>query len=335
MESIQTQTRLKQMLAENTLRFLAYSSEPVKALSLARAVARTDGPSRVDPMEVNIDLIIDACQNLVALDSELGVLRLIHLTAREFLQARYDLNSSHAWIASQCLREFLDTSDLLEIQSLQGGDGTILPDFKLYSAIHWPAHSKLGSRTDEYIALEKDFVVNRTAHKVWIKLLKSLGSHTISNLETLLGLQRSFPKPSDAVFLSACFFGLRPMVNHLLSDPTITRNQKHTTISREEALRCISWLTPYSAGSSEFGDEFDHMLSDCFAAGMICAAEQGHVDLIRQLDFALQLPPREATKDAPKPILFTLNCCFYLGIAGGYLDVSIFSDSSCRNLNVP
>ena len=210
MARIETQIRFKKNLAENALRFLAYSSEPVKALSLAKAATRAIGSKGIVPEEIDLDILLDCCQNMAVLESELGVLRLLHLTAREFLQEKFDAQFSHAWIASQCLQELLDPSTILEINS-HTDSLTVLPDFRLYSAIHWPFHSRLGTRTNEYIALEKKFIANRASQRLWIKLLNSLKKHNLSNLQTLLGLQRAFPNTSDSLLLSACFFGLWPI----------------------------------------------------------------------------------------------------------------------------
>ena len=78
-------------------------------------------------------------------------------------------------------------------------------------------------------------------------------------------------------------------------------------------------------------EKFDQILNDCFVAGLLCAAEQGHADILRRLSIAIPMPSK-VTSETSKAFWFTLSCCFFFGIAGTHIDVMKWAVDSLHYL---
>ena len=80
-----------------------YSVVPLSPEALIAGVCQDHNTDVVDPVDVDIDFVLDACQNLIVVDSKLHICRFSHLSVQEYLERHWGYYDANALIAKVCL----------------------------------------------------------------------------------------------------------------------------------------------------------------------------------------------------------------------------------------
>ncbi|KAK6343049.1 hypothetical protein TWF718_008426 [Orbilia javanica] len=121
------------------------------ALAAGRPIA--DKPSPYTPTETKIIIssdqftdsgtIISVCKGLVTFDKATGLVRLIHYTARQHFNQKWDIKGAHTYIANSCMRYVIYR--LREIEAAEASNYEPNPKavdmLDVYAALFWVSHS--------------------------------------------------------------------------------------------------------------------------------------------------------------------------------------------------
>lgn len=270
---------------------------------------------------IDYALILDVCQSLVVLDSELGVLRPIHLTAQTFLKDRFPECVSHSRIAASCLRRISNIDTMREISHKSFKITATIANFALYAILNWPDHVSRGDNKGETEFLERTLLADETLHYWWIYNLRVHKDHRRSNISLLLDILEHYRKYPDSSSISACFFGLRSaelaIVGKIL--PMYLQVNYRGGTDLHWAPRKYRYFGSFGLGGMTL------RLDDWRIAGLMCASEQGHASIVQKI---LGCIPKDDTiwsRDKAGylgPIqIHALWCCTQLAIANGHVKV--------------
>lgn len=302
------------------MELILYSLQPLSADAVAEAVTPDDTMDRQREEVIDYALILDVCQSLVVLDSELGVLRPIHLTAQTFLKDRFSERVSHSRIAASCLRHISSIDTMREISSKSFEVTATIASFTVYAILNWPDHISRSDNKGEIDLLERNFLADETLHHWWILNLRVHKDHRRSKISLLLDILEHYPKYPDASSISACFFGLRSVelaiVGKILPKLVVNGNYRGDSSWAPSTYRYF--------GTSELG-RMSLRLDDWRIAGLMCASEQGHESIVKKI---LRCIPTDYTAWLPnhREYLGTIQihalwCCTQLAIANGHVQI--------------
>ena len=138
---IQAEHDMARKAAETALKWIMTAYRPLTPKEVFSAMLQAGIPDIQD-----VDLILQICHNFVVLDQELGVLRLSHLSVREYLEI-YHLPDfdGQKFVSLGCL-QFLDSGDWSEEQST-----FVLKD---YAILHWPFHVQASEQAKDDCRLQ-------------------------------------------------------------------------------------------------------------------------------------------------------------------------------------
>lgn len=160
------QRRQDVQLATRAFQWILYSAYPLSAHALAKALSVNLNGGTYDTVDVS--LVLDVCQNLVALDQSSGDLYLVHATARAFLNEKLDANEAHVYITNVCIAalQYSTHTAGLPTASLEQDE------FNDYASLNWPVHSSSAKTSLEDLPQrEYSFMTNLQHHDRWIKYL--------------------------------------------------------------------------------------------------------------------------------------------------------------------
>ncbi|RYP89572.1 hypothetical protein DL770_004293 [Monosporascus sp. CRB-9-2] len=107
---IQSQEGDKPMIARRAFQILLSAFAPMSPPELTFAVCQDPDTDYVQDPYVDIDYILDSCQNLLLVDQHENACRLSHLSVYEYFQAHeLGISSSHSLMAEVCLLLVTDT----------------------------------------------------------------------------------------------------------------------------------------------------------------------------------------------------------------------------------
>jgi ankyrin repeat protein len=126
-------------IAERTIKWLNCAQRPLKSRELVAAVSL--GSSVAECLNASVLDLLDACCNMVVLDTELDVFRFAHLSVREYLEGRDDLElkEGHSWALEKCMNSYLLEA---AISNLEKRVETLLDGFRPYVDTYWLIHCK-------------------------------------------------------------------------------------------------------------------------------------------------------------------------------------------------
>ncbi len=162
--------------------------------------------------------MIDVCFNLVVVDSELNVLRFVHVSFQEFLETRAEFapHYVHRIAASSCLDSCLEGLP-------RGMETDMSPkdDFHHYSAVYWAEHCRVTifhgsddlvtSKMQEFVFDEGDIALGFVD---WIQEVDSF-TKILPNDHALAKELNSVIHSGGSPLFTACVFGLAPIIDHL------------------------------------------------------------------------------------------------------------------------
>ena len=117
-------------IAQNAMKWLICAQRPLDATEFIAAVSMD---STGNSVSLSVSEILHMCCNMVMLDVGLNVFRLVHLSLREYLEARedYAMIETHRLATERCINAFIYTL----IPSMPS-----LDLFSRYAALNWPTH---------------------------------------------------------------------------------------------------------------------------------------------------------------------------------------------------
>ena len=312
---VQQQRFSRRELAQQALELLLYSLQPLSANAVAEAVTSDDSTYGHEEAVVDVALILDSCQSLVVLDSELDILRPIHFTAQAFLKDHFPKCVSHSRIAVNCLRRISNVATLIEVSNKSFHRNDTIANFAVYAILNWPVHISQGDRNGAVDFLEQRFLTDQTLQHRWIISLRIHAEHSPRKLSFLLDILKAYRKSPDASLIAACFFGLRYVESAIHSRP-YQRRTHHYPVSPEY----FSWRPNAFLLSNEM-EGLRLFLSDWRFAGILCASDQGHASIVDQ--FLKRIPKADEawSETYPSDVKYAFGCCSKLAVANGHVSI--------------
>ena len=232
LERIGNEPRNRQQIAMQSLMWVSRARSPLRVIELRHALATQVGDSKFD--EDNLlqgKLIVDCCFGLLVLDNESSIVRLVHHTLQDFLQARQQPHfaNEETQITGICLTYLcLGRSEVSSMHRQEYGHdppriSNSLDDlpFLGYAAAHWGHHAQHAHPNDiEDIALK--FL--RSPSKVGrAEQSRSQPSSPLAELPRFRDIRRTRSRGDLTGLHIAAGFGLDRLI-HLLLDEGLDAN---------------------------------------------------------------------------------------------------------------
>ena len=141
-ERIMAQDRDKVRLAMAAWMWVIHAERPLRVEELCHALGVELGSKDFNAGNVpSVSTLLSCCQGLITVDKETSVVRLIHLTVKEYLSARsYISNTPHATMAEICLTYLISK----QVKALSTRPFAAIHDqpFLGYCSLYWGVHAK-------------------------------------------------------------------------------------------------------------------------------------------------------------------------------------------------
>ncbi|PGH03220.1 hypothetical protein AJ79_07415 [Helicocarpus griseus UAMH5409] len=156
-------------LASRAFQWILYGCAEIDAPSIMGALSL--GLDNEPTEQVDIDLVIDVCYNLVGYDPFRNTFALIHETAKKFLLEKYLEQPSLTYITRICVAALHKRDPVL----MKFPDGENSDGFLYHAATHWPEYNnKLKQRTPQLRWEQYELMTDAGAHSFWIQRLNKL-----------------------------------------------------------------------------------------------------------------------------------------------------------------
>ena len=155
-QRIQTQPGSAPAVAERTFQWLMYSKTPLSPSQLVAAVCQDPDSDGIINVDITLDYVLDACQNLVTVDPQ--KCRFSHLSVREYFESRHCGSSgTDCLIAKVCL-SVLNNPELQQVDALSidlKGQDHYIRLLTRYAQLNWVSHVQgcLKSSADQNLTL--------------------------------------------------------------------------------------------------------------------------------------------------------------------------------------
>jgi hypothetical protein len=205
---------LSMLLAKKALRWLLCTQQPLRSDEFLKALS---ADLDISNMTITVENLLNICCNLVKYDSELDVVRFIHLSVREYLESRepeYEKSLSHSAVATACLQTCFHGSKSKRKAHLKNAQNKAFYD---YAMVYWPVHcvqSGAYRRQGRLGKLFNDFIYDKK-YRVWLGAWEEsweemdLGfEHDSAEpklLRQLTDCQNYWPNPICQIFLASAF----------------------------------------------------------------------------------------------------------------------------------
>ncbi|KAE8422520.1 hypothetical protein BDV36DRAFT_310885 [Aspergillus pseudocaelatus] len=148
MTRIQKQTINLKDLAMRTLGWIICSERPLTTSELQHALAVQQGAKALDEDAIpEVDMLLEVCSGLVAVDEKSGVFRLVHFTTQQYFQRKWNVwfPNAHSDIATVCLTYL--SLDTFRDNTSDSEEGLLEREVKRplfeYAAKSWIHHARL------------------------------------------------------------------------------------------------------------------------------------------------------------------------------------------------
>jgi ankyrin repeat protein len=154
-------------LAKKALKWLLCAQQPLRSDELLKALSADLDVSNV---KITVENLLNICCNLVKYDSELDVVRFIHLSVREYLEKEpeYEPSLSHSAIATACLRACFHGAKPKRKGRHKNARNKTFYD---YAIIYWPlhcVHAGTYRRQEKLGKLFYDFIYDKKTYTGWL-----------------------------------------------------------------------------------------------------------------------------------------------------------------------
>ena len=116
-----------------------YSAVPLSPATLVAGVCQDSNTNVIDAVDINIDFVLDACQNLIVVDSQPSICRFSHLSVQEYLEKHWSSHDANALIAKVCLSLLNDSVQQKRDTESQDGNKEF-NDIVRYARYLWADH---------------------------------------------------------------------------------------------------------------------------------------------------------------------------------------------------
>lgn len=140
---IQSQKESAPIIANRAFQWVMCSCWPLSPAELVAAVCQDPDTDGIDEIYVNIDALLDACQNLLVVDQELNACRFSHLSVQEYFE-NYHWSSlrTNDLVGKVCLSLLISNSAVQaeqEANSMKSNQKNT-HDILEYACLHWATH---------------------------------------------------------------------------------------------------------------------------------------------------------------------------------------------------
>jgi hypothetical protein len=206
---------LSMPLAKKALRWLLCAQQALRSDEFLKALSADLNTSNVT---ITVENLLNICCNLVKYDSELDVVRFIHLSVREYLESRepeYEKSLSHSAVATTCLQTSFHGSKPKRKGHLKNAQNKTFYD---YAIVYWPVHcvqsstyrrqGKLGKLFNDFIYDKKYLGWLSSWEESWLEMDLDFRDDSADGrlYEQLRDCNSRWPSPTCQIFL-ACTFG--------------------------------------------------------------------------------------------------------------------------------
>ncbi|KAL7266423.1 hypothetical protein RUND412_011032 [Rhizina undulata] len=177
-------------LAEKTLKWIMCAQSPLAVAEILQAlsVEPMDFTGKKARRDLQVQHLLDVCQNLIVMDEQLGVLRTAHFSVDEFLEDHFKIAEAHKQAAEVCLTmmrrpKIYENPPMSSV--FNGGINffdrhrnlTPRPEvyhepnpLRYYMFDHWAYHVRFsGAASNSLLELQKDFFNASPAYCAWLK----------------------------------------------------------------------------------------------------------------------------------------------------------------------
>jgi Ankyrin repeats (3 copies) len=206
---------LSMLLAKKALRWLLCAQQALRSAEFLKALS---ADLNILNVTITVENLLNICCNLVKYDSELDVVRFIHLSVREYLESRepeYEKSLSHSAVATTCLQTCFYGSKPKRKGRLTNAQNKTFYD---YAIVYWPVHCVQSStyrRQGKLSKLFNDFIYDKkylgwlsSWRESWEEMDLDVRGDSADNrlFQQLYDCISIWPSPICQVFL-ACAFG--------------------------------------------------------------------------------------------------------------------------------
>ncbi|KAI9781928.1 MAG: hypothetical protein M1816_002151 [Peltula sp. TS41687] len=211
-------------IAERAFQWVMCSEIPLPPVRLLAAICQDPATDKLNAVDIGIDVVLNACSNLLIVDPQLQVCRFSHLSVQEYLEDhRLKPVKAHNLIARVCLRALSDDNlnryglklsqecQVLERHQDENIDSE-LSELLEYIRLYWPVHVQ---RCEEAEDLEQltTLLMNflgsmnesERAYRRWHKALTLMDFQKKNNTPAYTA--ETELKPSSLTSLAICYFG--------------------------------------------------------------------------------------------------------------------------------
>ena len=146
-DTIRNSEGSKPEIAVRAFQWILFSFEPLSPESLVMFVSRDSGTGATKHLDLDIYTVLDACCNLLVVDTSLDMCRFSHLSVQEYFEGHYyrtDTSTScaQAELAAITIQCLLQTNPMDE-----SGDMLALMPSLQYAAKFWHHHARVAYKT--------------------------------------------------------------------------------------------------------------------------------------------------------------------------------------------
>ena len=151
---IQSQYVSTRMIANRAFQWVMCSCSPLSPAELVAAVCQDPDTDKVDEIDINIDIILIECQNLIVVDQELDVCRFAHFSVQQYLEEHHWKSCKPDCLAAKVCLSLLTNNSVTSEQDPRttnregkGGTNASAHDVLKYARLHWKTHvQRLGEK---------------------------------------------------------------------------------------------------------------------------------------------------------------------------------------------
>lgn len=181
-EKIQLQMESAPTIANRAFQWVMCSRVPLSPAKLVAAVCQGPDIVKTSKVDVDIDFVIEACQNLLTVDHEQEYCRFSHLSVQEYFEDhRWNSSEANALVGKVCLSllnyNLAPQERAVRILIEKGKNGNIEDLFR-YASYYWPDHVQQHGEENvdsRLAALLKQFLgsMNKSslAYQNWHKMI--------------------------------------------------------------------------------------------------------------------------------------------------------------------
>ncbi|OCL01702.1 hypothetical protein AOQ84DRAFT_306174, partial [Glonium stellatum] len=283
-------------IADRAFQWVMASCEPLQTPVFLEAVLQdVNNDTARSVRKVDEDLVLQLCQNLLVIDSELKVWRFSHLSVAEYFeQHHWTRIDANCFLAKVCLVALL--SDDTEVELEMGSDETRNKSRSLahYARHHWMIHVKNheGESPDHRLSnlLERllgspytdSSCAYQRLHRVVMKeqYRSKPSTSFFSNSDSSLYNVEQFSAPSFAI----CIFGFYTTLPNIWAKPWPNLSQVNNRSNSLLSLAASAGYVSICQRLVKWGVEVDMWLQyGDFGSALSAAVSQGHKDVTQLL----------------------------------------------------